>query len=92
MTSDEKLSALLDERVAIAMRLADWRRRWDDAVAAARGTAEHSMSGLKPLDDWAHELANARQVSPSLSDAEFTRRVLDTVRTAHARGALRLQP
>lgn len=51
------LTTLLNERDEIATTLANWRARWDIAVAAERGTAETSMAGLVPLDEFAHDLA-----------------------------------
>jgi len=50
------LSRLLDERNEIAAKLADWRRRWDAAFKIRHGSVEHSMVGLKPLDDFAFDL------------------------------------
>lgn len=60
------LSALLDERFALAATLAEWRRRWDAAITVERGSAEYSMAGLKSLDDHALVLlARQDQASPS---------------------------
>lgn len=61
-----EFNKLWDERNALAHKLADWRRRWDALATAERGTAEHSMAGLKPLDDYAFEIASADQSAPSL--------------------------
>lgn len=56
---------LLDERDQLARRLADWRRRWDAAMVMERGTAEDSMAGLKPLDDYALDIITRDQSAPS---------------------------
>lgn len=63
----DPLTELLEERERIAVTLAEWRRRWDAHVAARRGSAENSMSGLKPLDERSLEIARAGQPAPILS-------------------------
>lgn len=61
------LSELLKERDSIAARLANWRKRWDIARAAQGRSIDNSISSLRPLDEYAFDLAYGDdQGSPSL--------------------------